>query len=66
MHNTTKPKILSWAFDPVTLDDIDLTEGERRIRRVFRSIPVTVHAISLALFPSDIAALPGEAVETDG
>ena len=32
-------------FDLVTSDDLDLTRGHQRLRRVLRSIPNTIHAV---------------------
>ena len=58
-----KLKILNLTFfDHVTLDDLAFTQGHKRLRRVFRSVPVTIHVVTLALFRFDAAALPGEAI----
>ena len=56
-----KHQILRLAFDLVTSDDLDLTRGHQRLRRVLKSIPDTIRAVSPALLQSDMAALPGEA-----
>ena len=48
-------------FDLVTLDDPDLTQGHKRLRRILRSIQDTIHVATSALFQSNVAALPGEA-----
>ena len=52
-------------FDLVALDDHDLTQCKQRLRKVFRSIPDTIHAISAALFQSDMVALPVNPGVTD-
>ena len=58
---TPKLKILKIElFDPVTLDDLDLTKGRKRLRMVRRSIPETIHVVPPALFQFATAALPGE------
>ena len=49
------------SFDLVTLDDLDLTQGHKRLRRVLSSIPDTMYAVPSALFQSDTAALHCEA-----
>ena len=55
-------KILNLTFfDPVTLDDLELSQGHKRLRRVLRSILDTIHAVPSALFQFDTTALPGEA-----
>ena len=57
-----KPKILFLTFfDLVTLDDLDLTEGHKRLRRMLRSIPDMIRVVPSALFQFDAAGLPGEA-----
>ena len=63
---TPKLKILKIElFDPVTLDDLDLTKGRKRLRMVRRSIPETIHVVPPALFQFATAALPGESSKTD-
>ena len=48
-------------FDLVTLDGLDLTQGQKKHRGVLRSIPYKIHVVPSALFPFDTAALSGEA-----
>ena len=46
-----KPKISNLtSFNLLTLDDIDLTQGHKRLRRVLKSIPDTIKAFSSTLF----------------
>ena len=62
MYIPPKLKILHLAvYDLVTLDDLELTQGHKRLRRVLRSIPATIHVVPSALFQSDMAALLGAA-----
>ena len=61
MYATTQTQNVEFIlFDLVTLDDLDSTRGHKRLRRVLRSILYTIHAVLLALFHCDMAALPGE------
>ena len=48
-------------FDLVTLDDLDLAQGHKKLRRALRSIQDTIHVVPSALFRSDTTALLGEA-----
>ena len=62
MYHTTQTQNFEFdLFDLVTLDDLELTRGHKRLRRLFRSIPDTIHAVPSAFFQFDMAALPGEA-----
>ena len=45
----------------VILDDLDMMQGHKRLRRVLRCIPDTIRAVPSALSQFDMAALPGEA-----
>ena len=63
MHHITQTQILIVTFlNHVTLHDLYLTQCHQMLRRVLRSIPHTIHAVSSALIQSDTAAcaLPGE------
>ena len=61
MYRTTQTQNLEFnLFDLVTLDDLDLTQCHKRLRRVLRRIPDTIHVVPSALFQSDMAAVPGE------
>ena len=54
MYHTTQTQNLKIdLFDLATLDDLDLTQGHNRLRRVFRSIPDTLHVIPSDLFQFD-------------
>ena len=48
-------------FDLVTLDDIELTKGHKRLIRVLGSIPDTIHVVPSALFQYGMAAFRGQA-----
>ena len=62
MHHTTQSQNFKFGpFDFVTLDDLDLTQGHKRLRKVLRSIPDTIHVVPSALIQFGTAALPGEA-----
>ena len=62
MYYTTQTQNSKFdLFDLVTLDDLDLSQGHKRLRRVLRSIPDMIHVVSLALFQFDTAAVLGEA-----
>ena len=62
MYHTTQTQNFKFDIaDLVTLYDLDLTQGYKRLRRVHRSIPDTIHIVLLAIFKFDTAALPGEA-----
>ena len=57
-----EPKILILAISNlVTLDDLVLTQGHKRLKRVFRSIPDTIRVVPSSLFQFHTATLPGEA-----
>ena len=59
-----KPIIINLTFiDLVTLDDPDLMQGHKMLKRVLRIIKDTIHVVPSALFQFDAAALPGEASE---
>ena len=50
-----------YVFNSVTLDDLELSQGHKRLRRVLRSVLDTIHAVPSAFFQFDTIALPGEA-----
>ena len=57
-----KLKILNLTFiDLVAINDLDLTHGHKRLRRVLRSTPNTIDVVPSALFQPNTAALPGDA-----
>ena len=60
-HTTQTQNIPFDLFCLVTFDDIDLTRGQKRLRRLPRSIPDTIDAVFLASFQIDMLTLPGEA-----
>ena len=60
MYHTVQTQIFEFGFYLVTLDDLDLTQGHKRLRRVLKSNPDTIHVVLSALFHCDTAALPGE------
>ena len=62
MYQTTKTQNFKFdLFYLVTLDDLDLTLGHKRLRRVLGSISYTIHVVLSALFQFDTAALSVEA-----
>ena len=62
MYHTTQTHHFKFDFfDLLTLDDLHLTQGHKRLRMLLRSIPDTIHVVPLALFQFDTAALPGKA-----
>ena len=61
MYHTNQTKTLNLTFfDLMTLDDLDLKQSHKMLRKVLRSIPETVHVVPSALFQFDMTALPGE------
>ena len=59
---TPKKKIyMLTLYNHVTYDDINLTRGHQKLRRLLRSITDTVNAASSALFQLDTTTLHGEA-----
>ena len=60
-HSIQTKNVEFTFFDLVTLDDIELTQGHKRLRRVLESVPDTIHVVPSALFQSDMAAFPGQA-----
>ena len=62
MYHTTKTQNFKFdLFDPVTLDDPDLTQSHKMLRMIRRSIPEKIHVVPSALFQYDTVALPSEA-----
>ena len=62
MHHTTQTQHFKFdPFDLVILDDLDLTQGHKGLRRVLGSIPETIHVVPSALYQFNTAVLPGEA-----
>ena len=47
-------------FDLVTLDDLQFSQGHKRLKRILRIIPYTIHVVPSNLLQFDTAALPGE------
>ena len=62
MHHATQTQNFKFELcDLVTLDDLDLSQDHKRLRRVLRSIQDAMHIVPSASFQSDTAALPDEA-----
>ena len=60
-HTTQIQNFKFDLFNLVTLDNLDLTQGHKRLRRVLRSVPDTIHAVLFALFHFDTATLSSKA-----
>ena len=66
MYHTTLTNHFRFDFfDLLTLDDLDWTQGHKRLMMVIRSIPDTIHVVPSTLFQFDTAALPAKPAVTD-
>ena len=64
MNHVTKTGHFNFrSHELVTLEDLGLTTGHHKLRRVIRSFPDTIDAISSGLFQYGTDALPGEGID---